>query len=301
MINGVAHLPAISSAKPSAHALAHALAYMQGVTKNAEISRDPIQAIRGVKALNKVDDQVTKRAQDDAQFSASALHAITQEEQQLQSRETRETSAPASAQGRSAAEQPELKNESQKEPNKTKPSTQQLTPEELRVVAQLQSRDREVRSHEAAHQAAGGGHVGAASYSYQRGPDGKNYAIGGEVPVSMSTSGSSPEDIIRQMEQISAAALAPANPSSQDYAVAAAADAMAAQARADLAEEKRTELAKQHNGGDKLSDSDASDKPDSENKSSEPSLSKAAEQHHALAAYQASMAASSNSGLNLFA
>ena len=120
--------------------------------------------------------------------------------------------------------------------------TQELTPADRRVVAELQLRDREVRAHEAAHKAAGGAHVGGASYTYQYGPDGRQYAIGGEVPVDLSTSGGSPEAVIAKMEQVRAAALAPADPSAQDYAVAAAADAIAAQARHDLRAAEKEEL-----------------------------------------------------------
>ena len=104
-----------------------------------------------------------------------------------------------------------------------------LTPEEKRVVSQLQSRDAEVRAHEQAHIAASGGLAGGASYSYQEGPDGRRYAVGGEVGISMST-GSTPDETIRNAQQVRSAALAPAQPSGQDRAVAAAASQMEAQA-----------------------------------------------------------------------
>ena len=105
-----------------------------------------------------------------------------------------------------------------------------LTTDQLQVISNLQARDREVRAHEAAHQAAGGGAVGGASYSYQQGPDGRNYAIGGEVSVDLSASGS-PEAVIAKMARVRAAATAPASPSSQDFSVAAAAASIAAAAR----------------------------------------------------------------------
>ena len=54
-----------------------------------------------------------------------------------------------------------------------RPTTGQLTADQALIVAQLQTRDRQVRSHEAAHQAAGGSLAGAASFSYERGPDGR--------------------------------------------------------------------------------------------------------------------------------
>ncbi len=109
---------------------------------------------------------------------------------------------------------------------------------DLQVLHELQARDREVRSHEAAHQAVGGAHAGGASFSYQTGPDGKRYAIGGEVPVDLSSE-SDPQASIAKLQQVRAAALAPADPSSQDRAVAAQASAMIAEAQQALMQQPR--------------------------------------------------------------
>ncbi|NLH50237.1 MAG: hypothetical protein GX444_16780 [Myxococcales bacterium] len=95
----------------------------------------------------------------------------------------------------------------------------QLTPEQKKEVAELKTRDRQVRAHEMAHKAAGAGITGGVSYTYQVGPDGKRYAIGGEVAISVSPE-KDPEATVRKMERVRAAALAPADPSSQDRAVA---------------------------------------------------------------------------------
>lgn len=114
-----------------------------------------------------------------------------------------------------------------------------LTEEERRVVAELQKRDREVRAHEMAHLAAGAGVTrGGATYTYQRGPDGRLYAVGGEVGIDTSRGGS-PEETIERAQQIRAAALAPAQPSAQDMKVAAAASQMEMQARLEQAAEER--------------------------------------------------------------
>ncbi|MFT3782140.1 MAG: putative metalloprotease CJM1_0395 family protein [Nibricoccus sp.] len=103
------------------------------------------------------------------------------------------------------------------------------------TISKLSSRDREVIAHEAAHMAAAGSYVsGGASYTYQTGPDGKRYAIGGEVQVDVSPISGNPSATIAKMIAIRAAALAPADPSPQDIAVAAAASRMEAQARAQL-------------------------------------------------------------------
>ena len=110
-----------------------------------------------------------------------------------------------------------------------------LTDQEQRLLQQLQQRDREVRAHEMAHVAAGAGLVTrGASYTYQTGPDGQRYAVGGEVSIDTSP-GRTPEETLAKAEQIRAAALAPADPSPQDRQVAAQATRMAMEARMELA------------------------------------------------------------------
>lgn len=115
-------------------------------------------------------------------------------------------------------------------PGEAASGQKELTAEDRDTVRKLQARDAEVRQHEAAHMAAAGGHGSGASYDYQTGPDGRRYAVGGEVQVSI-PSGGSPEEMIRNAQTMRAAALAPADPSSQDMAVASQAAQMEAQAR----------------------------------------------------------------------
>ena len=112
-----------------------------------------------------------------------------------------------------------------------------LSEEEKDMVRELQQRDREVRNHEAAHQAAAGAFGGGASFTYEKGPDGKSYAVGGEVPIQIKT-GSTPEETIRNMRQVQMAANAPADPSGQDKNVAARAASIMAKAQQDLANER---------------------------------------------------------------
>ncbi|WP_428738946.1 putative metalloprotease CJM1_0395 family protein [Sulfurimonas sp.] len=119
-------------------------------------------------------------------------------------------------------------------------SSQKLEPAEQQQVNQLQARDTEVRAHEAAHKATGGGLAGSASFSYQKGPDGKMYAIGGEVSISFKE-GSTPQETIANARQVVAAAMAPANPSPQDYAVAASARMMEMSAQQELVKQLQEE------------------------------------------------------------
>ena len=98
-----------------------------------------------------------------------------------------------------------------------------LSDEEKAVVEKLKVIDTKVRLHEQAHlSVAGDLATSGASYTYQQGPDGKQYAVGGEVNIDTSSE-DTPEKTIDKMQRVIAAAMAPAEPSGQDYSVAAAA------------------------------------------------------------------------------
>lgn len=120
--------------------------------------------------------------------------------------------------------------------------------QEKKQIDELQKTDRAVRAHEQAHLAAAAGlAVSGATFSYQSGPDGKQYAVGGEVSIDASP-GRTPEETIAKANNIQAAALAPVDPSAQDRAVAARAAQMKLQAELELAQEKLA-AAKSGNGG----------------------------------------------------
>jgi plastocyanin domain-containing protein len=125
-------------------------------------------------------------------------------------------------------------------------ANQKLTPEEQQQVQKLRQIDRQVRAHEAAHKAAGAGLTGAVTYEFVRGPDGRQYAVAGEVSIDVSPA-QTPEQTIAKAKRIQAAALAPADPSSQDRAVAAQAAQMAAMARIELSRENKDESAAARN------------------------------------------------------
>jgi hypothetical protein len=115
----------------------------------------------------------------------------------------------------------------------------QLTPEQEKEIEKLKKRDAEVRAHEQAHVAAGGGYIkGGISYSYQKGPDGTMYAVGGEVSIDTSPVKNNPQATIAKMEAVKAAALAPADPSGADRAVAAAAQQEEAKAQQEQSKQK---------------------------------------------------------------
>ena len=112
--------------------------------------------------------------------------------------------------------------------------TRQLSQDELQLVDELKRRDREVRAHEAAHVAVAGSLArSGAKFQYEQGPDGKNYAVGGDVAID-SGRGQSPEETLVKAQRVRSAALAPSQPSAQDRRVATEATASVQQAHEEM-------------------------------------------------------------------
>ena len=80
---------------------------------------------------------------------------------------------------------------------------------------------------------AAGQAAGPPSYTYQTGPDGKRYAVGGSVDISMSYNSGDPEASLRSARTAYASAMATGEPSGKDMAAASQALSMAARARRD--------------------------------------------------------------------
>ncbi|MCW8943735.1 MAG: putative metalloprotease CJM1_0395 family protein [Sedimenticola sp.] len=126
---------------------------------------------------------------------------------------------------------------------------------ESQELRSLQARDREVRAHEQAHLSVAGRYAtSGVNLEYQRGPDGQLYAVGGDVKIDTSVVPGDPKATEEKAETIRRAALAPANPSSQDRKVAAQASSIAQEARAELFEQnmelKRAQLEERSQSGD---------------------------------------------------
>ena len=138
------------------------------------------------------------------------------------------------------------KREAKKADDKAKSKSEDNEDEQVRELKNIQN---EVIAHEQAHKAAAGEFGGGISYSYTEGPDDKRYITGGEVPIKLKQ-GSTPEETLRNMQKVQAAANAPADPSGQDRQVAAKAAAIASRARNEIArertedDEKKTTVAK---------------------------------------------------------
>lgn len=117
----------------------------------------------------------------------------------------------------------------------------ELTEAEKKQVQELKKRDQEVRAHEQAHKTVGGPYASAPTYETTTGPDGREYAIGGEVKIDASPVANNPEATIRKMDIVVRAALAPAQPSSQDRQVAQQAQQTRIQAQAELSQQRQAE------------------------------------------------------------
>jgi len=118
------------------------------------------------------------------------------------------------------------------------PKQQEQQQRHEQQVQDLADRDKEVRTHEQAHQSAGGAYASSPTYQFTQGPDGKRYATGGEVQIDTSAVPGDPAATIAKMQQIRSAALAPAEPSAQDLSVARSAAASEAKARKELMAEQ---------------------------------------------------------------
>ncbi|MCQ8822018.1 catalase [Pseudoalteromonas agarivorans] len=137
-------------------------------------------------------------------------------------------------QGSEDSDSEQQQNQQASEETPEEEQDQQQLELEQQQIEELKARDTEVRVHEQAHASVGGQYAGSPSYEYQRGPDGTNYAVGGEVQIDVSEIPGDPQATIDKMQTVRAAALAPAEPSSADRAIAADATQKMAAAQAEL-------------------------------------------------------------------
>lgn len=170
--------------------------------------------------------------QEDAGSRASTIKPVeeTPQQEKLGRRSKGDPIADEKIDGEEAVE-----NEAAEADEAKKTNRLELSEEDLQQLRQLAQRDREVRSHEQAHAAVGGSLAGAPNYEYEQGPDGRRYAVGGEVPISVGKIANDPQASLDNARQVKRAALAPAEPSSQDRQVAAKAAQIELQSLQDLA------------------------------------------------------------------
>lgn len=139
--------------------------------------------------------------------------------------------------GRSQERDPEGRSEQDSSGQSGSGRDGQQSASEQRKLDELKKRDAEVRAHEQAHVNAGGDLAASPSYEFELGPDGRQYAVGGEVNIDLAMVPGDPQATIIKMQKVKAAALAPADPSSADRRVAAEATQRVLQAQAELAQQ----------------------------------------------------------------
>lgn len=218
---------------------------------SAFLASSPVSQLRATSAgdrRNDPDEQQLQRGQDDARQASSDPKAVSGRQGNVQPLSADAVLALQSANETGAV----TSNAEQSAEEKEDPDGDGLDPAEEKQVDKLKQRDREVRAHEQAHARVGGAYAGAPSYTFQQGPDGKRYAIGGEVQIDTSTE-RTPEATIRKMQVVIRAATAPAEPSSQDLKVAQQARAQLSEAQAQLRQQKAEELT----GGDDSANSNS--------------------------------------------
>lgn len=176
------------------------------------------------------------------------------------------TGAPVSSQSdpdaSSETSRPVTETDSSKEAQNK--NSDQADKEQLEIITELSKRDREVRAHEQAHASVGGRYAGAPSLSYQRGPDGRLYAVSGEVAIDTSPVPNNPQATLEKALTVQRAALAPSDPSSADRNIAAKAAAIAGQARAELLTDNSDKAESSTASSEKTESSSASEEVDSE-------------------------------------
>lgn len=113
-------------------------------------------------------------------------------------------------------------------------SAQQIEADKT-AIQNLVQRDREVKNHERIHASIGGAFASAPNFTYQKGPDGQLYAVGGDVSIDTSAVAGDPRATLEKAQVIIRAALSVPEPSVQDRRVAAQARVMATEAQAEMA------------------------------------------------------------------
>ena len=211
---------------------------------SAFLASSPVSQLRATSAGDRRSDpdgQQLQRGEENARQSSSDPRAISGRQGNVQPLSADAVLALQAADETNPATSSTSSDNQQAAEEKEDPDGDGLNAAEEKQVDKLKQRDREVRAHEQAHARVGGAYAGAPSYTFQQGPDGKRYAIGGEVQTDTATE-RTPEATIRKMQVVIRAATAPAEPSSQDLKVAQQARAQLSEAQAQLRQQKTEEL-----------------------------------------------------------
>lgn len=246
------HIPqvVVNSAAPATESLAKANAMKEVVPPTVKpeaivpqksreqdvrppINQPSVSTYEGIQS-SRHDDQIIPESDEQPQGEQDSEQE--KESSQNNAEQANQNTNDQSDDDSTSSESPSINNDSNNTNNSDSESDKQIQKQEQQQIQQLQQRDNEVKAHEQAHAAIGGTHAGTPNYEYQTGPNGQKYAVGGEVSIDVSKE-ATPEATIRKMQTVQAAALAPAEPSSQDRKVAAQASRNIADARAEMVQQ----------------------------------------------------------------
>jgi hypothetical protein len=193
-------------------------------------SANPITAIRSIKNIPRIQSDFSSQS-DSVKLTISPEARQALDRYEKYQSEHKDAVKESKANKYQSPETDDTAFPSENQPN----SSTELSPEEERIIQRLKQTDQDVRTHERQHISAAGGYIKSGPvYNYTSGPDGKRYAIGGRVSLDITPIPNNPEATIRKAQIIKKAALAPADPSGADRAVAATATRMEMKAREDL-------------------------------------------------------------------
>lgn len=212
-------------------------------TPVSEVNKSPKSrqegAEQGIEERQAVEASRARQQQENQQEQRLQERRVDDDQQQVRREETQQRSEEQQQSQRGSDANDRTQEDEKVQARRQQDAQEQRQLEvEQRQVQQLAERDREVKTHEQAHQAVGGQYAGAMSLTYERGPDGKNYAIGGEVPIDTGKIANDPQATLDKAETIRRAALAPAEPSSQDRRVASQAIQIGLEARAEIQQQQ---------------------------------------------------------------
>lgn len=129
----------------------------------------------------------------------------------------------------------------QQRPSAPPPSSGDLGVRAARIAQRLQTQDRSVRAHEHAHAAHAGRYGGPPNFDLSPGPDGRIYAVGGEVPIDTAPVSGDPAATITKMQVVRRRALDPAGATAADRALATQVSRQEAHARRELMQQRAAE------------------------------------------------------------
>ncbi|MFC1619150.1 putative metalloprotease CJM1_0395 family protein [Candidatus Neomarinimicrobiota bacterium] len=173
----------------------------------------------------------TSKWERDKEIASTRGAAVINEIVPGRTDETTERGKPDSASSDTAASEPDSTTKN--------PGSTDLTPEEKEQVRELKEQDTRVRRHEQAHVTAGGRYIKSrAQFQFELGPDGKLYAVSGEVQIDTSKVPDDPEATIQKAQTVRRAALAPSDPSAQDRSVASDANRLEFEARMEITQQR---------------------------------------------------------------